>query len=215
MARGVLIAVEGIDASGKSSVCLRLTEACGGTLRLWSTRMPSVDNDGVIDTMRGRLWDDPRDIETAKAMLRLRAAQWSVDGPAIERDLRSGHNVLCDGYPYGAVARVMAASGQSAIDASWAEETMGEVVVPDLLVLVDIDPLHAAHGVWYGSWEGDPVVQHQRDLREALLDVTATIHTHVYHVEETWNDGNRRAEEEWDELMDAVRDVLARVGLKM
>ena len=137
-AKGVLIAFEGLDQSGKQTQAERLkaaVEARGGTSVLID--FPSYETDighEIEEGLHGR-----RDYE-ADVMQLLYVANRYEKRPQIERWLADGVVVICDRYRASSVAYGEA----QGLDPAWLTDVQTYLPPPDLTVLLDIAPETAA-----------------------------------------------------------------------
>jgi dTMP kinase len=138
MTRGLLIAFEGLDQSGKQTQAERLKaaiEARGGTCRLLS--FPAYDT--AIGEEIHRALHGTRDY-TADVMQLLYVANRYEHKPQIEQWLAAGITVVCDRY----VASSIAYGEAHDLDPRWLAEIQRFLPVADLTVLLDIAPDTAA-----------------------------------------------------------------------
>jgi thymidylate kinase len=181
----VLIALEGIDGSGKSTAARRLVAALPGAelLDRWSLPLDEGSYPGrQMSRLREVLW--PADLGSRGAdelgrhyWVFLQAAWYSV----LERALaaRSGAGiVVADGWWFRLVAK--AARGEP--EREWMESLFAGVRKPDLTLLLDVDPRLAwgrrgefksfELGRWNGQAGGarDGFCAFQGSVRERLLE---------------------------------------------
>ena len=131
--RGLLIAFEGLDQSGKQTQAERLRDrlvAAGRTVRLLS--FPSYHTH--IGAEIGRALKGERDYaaDTMQLLYVANRFEWK---PEIERELAKGTVVVCDRY----LASSVAYGEAFGLDGQWLSEIQRYLPQPDLTVLLDID----------------------------------------------------------------------------
>jgi dTMP kinase len=135
--RGRLVAVEGIDGAGKSTVARALARELRS--RGWSvtTRREPVDRElGALAQAAGA--DDPWAGAVYFTIDRFRAR------PALERDLRRHDLVLTDRSMYSTLAYQGSALPR-ALRHRLERLQMRATIVPDRVVLLEVDPAEARH----------------------------------------------------------------------
>ncbi len=132
--RGLLIAFEGLDQSGKQTQTERLRDqltAAGRQVRLLS--FPAYETPIGAEIRRaldgGREWG-------ADVMQLLYIANRYETKPLIERELARGVILVCDRY----VASSVAYGETQGLDASWLRDVQRHLPRPDLTFLLDIAP---------------------------------------------------------------------------
>lgn len=132
--RGLLIAFEGLDQSGKQTQAERLRDrlvAAGREVQLLSFpdyRTPiGVEIRQALDGRRD--WD-------AEVMQLLYIANRYEMRPRIESGLARGATLLCDRY----MASSIAYGEAQGLDASWLRDVQRHLPQPDLTLLLDIAP---------------------------------------------------------------------------
>jgi dTMP kinase len=132
--RGLLIAFEGLDQSGKQTQAERLRDRlvdAGRHVRLLS--FPAYET--PIGAEIRRALDGGRDW-AADVMQLLYIANRYEARPLIERELAQGTILVCDRYMASSVAY-----GESqGLDASWLRDVQRHLPQPDLTFLLDIAP---------------------------------------------------------------------------
>lgn len=132
--RGLLIAFEGLDQSGKQTQAERLRDRlvdAGRHVRLLS--FPAYET--PIGAEIRRALDGGRDW-AADVMQLLYIANRYEARPLIERELAQGTILVCDRYMASSIAY-----GQSqGLDASWLRDVQRHLPQPDLTFLLDIAP---------------------------------------------------------------------------
>jgi dTMP kinase len=132
--RGLLIAFEGLDQSGKQTQTERLRERlveAGRQVRLLS--FPAYET--PIGTEIRKALDGTRDW-AADVMQLLYIANRYEARPLIERDLARGVVLVCDRY----MASSIAYGESQGLDASWLRDVQRHLPQPDLTFLLDIAP---------------------------------------------------------------------------
>ena len=132
--RGLLIAFEGLDQSGKQTQAERLrdrlTEA-GRQVKLLS--FPAYDTPIGVEIRQAltgaRDWD-------ADVMQLLYIANRYEARPMIERELAQGTVLVCDRY----VASSIAYGETQGLDAAWLRDVQRHLPQPDITFLLDIAP---------------------------------------------------------------------------
>ena len=132
--RGLLIAFEGMDQSGKQTQAERLSErlvAAGGRVQLLSF----PDYRTPIGVEIGRALRGERDFgpDVMQLLYVANRHEWK---PAIDAALASGVTVVCDRYTASSVAYGEA----HGLDPAWLREIQSHLPHADLTVLLDIAP---------------------------------------------------------------------------
>jgi dTMP kinase len=136
--RGLLIAFEGLDQSGKETQAERLRDRWKGEGR--KAKLISFPDYGTsIGEEIARALQGERDYDPEVMQLLYIANRYERRGD-IERWLDAGVIVLCDRYMASSVA-YGAAQG---LDAAWLADIQKFLPVPDLTILLDISPETAA-----------------------------------------------------------------------
>jgi len=133
--RGLLIAFEGLDQSGKQTQTERLRdrliEEAGRQVRLLS--FPAYET--PIGTEIRCALDGGRDW-AADVMQLLYIANRYEMRPLIERELSAGTILICDRY----IASSIAYGETQGLDASWLRDVQRHLPEPDMTFLLDIAP---------------------------------------------------------------------------
>jgi dTMP kinase len=138
MTRGLLIAFEGLDQSGKQTQAERLQatiEGRGGACRLLS--FPAYETaigEEIHRALHGRR-EYPADV-----MQLLYVANRYEHKPQIEEWLAAGTTIVCDRY----LASSIAYGEAHGLDPQWLAEIQRFLPAPDLTILLDIAPDRAA-----------------------------------------------------------------------
>jgi len=132
--RGVLIAFEGLDQSGKQTQ----TEALAGALTAAGStceRLSFPDYETAIGTELHRALHGQRDYP-ADVMQLLYVANRYETRPRIDAWLTAGRTVVCDRYTASSIAYGEA----QGLDARWLADIQKFLPPPDLTILLDIEP---------------------------------------------------------------------------
>ncbi len=132
--RGLLIAFEGLDQSGKQTQAERLRDRvveAGRLVRLLS--FPAYDT--AIGTELGRALQGDRDYgpDVMQLLYVANRYEWK---PQIEFELNRGTVLICDRY----LASSIAYGEAQGLDASWLVEIQKYLPQPDITFLLDMDP---------------------------------------------------------------------------
>jgi dTMP kinase len=136
--RGLLIAFEGLDQSGKQTQAERLRDRlvdAGRLVRLLS--FPAYDT--AIGTEIDRALRGVREYgpDVMQLLYVANRYEWK---PQIERELARGTVVICDRYLASSVAYGRA----QGLDAAWLADMQKYLPQPDLTILLDLDPAVSA-----------------------------------------------------------------------
>jgi dTMP kinase len=132
--KGLLIAFEGLDQSGKQTQAEMLRDRvveAGRLVRLLS--FPAYDTS--IGTEIGKALQGDRDYG-ADVMQLLYVANRYEYKPQIERELQRGTVLICDRY----LASSVAYGDAQGLDAAWLLDVQKHLPQPDLTFLLDIEP---------------------------------------------------------------------------
>ena len=132
--RGLLIAFEGLDQSGKQTQAERLRDRvveAGRLVRLLS--FPAYDTS--IGTEIGRALQGDRDYGPDVMQLLYVANRFELK-PQIEFELNRGTVLICDRY----LASSIAYGEAQGLDAAWLTEIQKYLPQPDVTFLLDMDP---------------------------------------------------------------------------
>jgi len=132
--RGLLIAFEGLDQSGKQTQAERLRDRvveAGRLVRLLS--FPAYDT--AIGTEIGRALQGDRDYgpDVMQLLYVANRYEWK---PQIEFELGRGTVLICDRY----LASSIAYGEAQGLDPAWLAEMQKHLPPPDITFLLDIDP---------------------------------------------------------------------------
>jgi dTMP kinase len=132
--RGLLIAFEGLDQSGKQTQAERLRDRvveAGRLVRLLS--FPAYDT--AIGTEIGRALQGEREYgpDVMQLLYVANRYEWK---PQIEFELQRGTVLICDRY----LASSIAYGEAQGLDAAWLTEMQKHLPQPDVTFLLDIDP---------------------------------------------------------------------------
>lgn len=129
--RGVLIAVEGIDGAGKTTVSKHLFEVfrkCG--FRTVYTYEP------YYDAVRAIFEAETMDLTPETEALLMVADRYSHFSRVIKRELEYGSIVILDRYKHSTIAY----QGAAGLPVDWLREIQKYLPDPDIAVYLDIDP---------------------------------------------------------------------------
>ena len=132
--RGLLIAFEGLDQSGKQTQTERLRDRlvdAGRQVRLLS--FPAYETPIGMEIRRAL---DGAHEWAADVMQLLYIANRYEERPLIERELAQGTVLVCDRY----VASSIAYGETQGLDASWLRDVQRHLPQPDITFLLDIAP---------------------------------------------------------------------------
>ena len=132
--RGLLIAFEGLDQSGKQTQAERLRDRlveAGRLVRLLS--FPAYDTSIGSEIERALRGDREYGPDVMQLLYVANRYEWK---PHIERELGRGTIVICDRYLASSVAYGVA----QGLDAGWLIEMQKYLPQPDATILLDIDP---------------------------------------------------------------------------
>lgn len=134
MMRGLLIAFEGLDQSGKQTQAERLRDRAveaGRLVRLLS--FPAYDT--AIGAEIGRALQGDRDYgpDVMQLLYVANRYEWK---PQIEFELGRGTVLICDRY----LASSIAYGEAQGLDPAWLTDMQKHLPQPDITVLLDIDP---------------------------------------------------------------------------
>ncbi|KAJ9617106.1 Thymidylate kinase [Cladophialophora chaetospira] len=167
--RGLLIVIEGLDRSGKSSQCQRLFDFFrlqGQRVRYVKFPDRSTPTGKMIDSyLTGKAQQDDHSVH-----LLFSANRWEAIS-SIKSDLLSGMNVIVDRYSFsGAV--YSAAKDNPELSLSWAWNPEIGLLKPDLLFFLDISSEVAAKRGGYGAerYEREEMQSRVRELFKGLFD---------------------------------------------
>jgi dTMP kinase len=135
----VFVTLEGIDRSGKTTQAALLTEALGPETLL--LREPGGTQAG--ERIRGLLKDPATDLDPRAELLLFCAARAELCARVVRPALDQGHDVVCDRFVDSTVAYQGAARGLG----TELVERLNEIAIagslPDVTVLLRIDPARA------------------------------------------------------------------------
>jgi dTMP kinase len=208
----VFVTLEGIDRSGKTTQAALLAEALGPETLL--LREPGGTDAG--ERIRGLLKDPAGELDPRTELLLFCAARAELCARLVRPALERGHDVVCDRFVDSTVAYQGAARGLG----TDVVERLNEIAVagslPDLTVLLRIDPERAeargqqrlAEGAADGAdrFEGEGI-EFQRLVAAAYDDLAARHGDRIAVV-----DAEADVAEVHARVMDVVERVAARHG---
>ncbi len=169
--RGRFIVVEGVDASGKSTLAARLAEAMSPRRRVLLTREPGGTRIG--EGIRKILLDARHSGMTPLTELLLyMASRAQLVEQEIRPALRRGIHVVCDRYYYSTAAYQGAAGGLGAGRVIEIAEKVCGFEKPDLVLVLDLPPriARARKGNRNDRVEGKGL-SYQDRVRRGFLDM--------------------------------------------
>jgi len=198
--RGRLIALEGRDASGKTTQARILARRLGAVL----TREPG--GTALGEAIRGLLLDPEVTALDARAEALLMAAARAQHVTETIRPAReAGRHVVTDRYSHSSLAYQGHGRGLAVKEVGWVSDWATGGLVPDLVVLVDV-PEDVARQRWVGSdrFEREDQVFHRR--------VAEGYHRLAAEDPELWRvvDGTGTVDEVAVRVWAAVEGLLAR-----
>lgn len=164
----VLVAFEGIDGSGKTTVCRRVHDALAGEHEIWRTREPTGTRLG--ERTRAAI-DEGHPV--AQALLFM--AQHRQHVAEVRDRLQEGTHVLSDRWSDSCLA-YQAATLEGHVDdpLAWLIEGIGDDLRPDLVVYLDLDVETALERVGErgsrAGFEHRELLEQVRANYEALAD---------------------------------------------
>jgi dTMP kinase len=132
--RGLLIAFEGLDQSGKQTQAERLRDRlvdAGRLVRLLS--FPAYDTPIGTEIERALRGDRDYGPDVMQLLYVANRYEWK---PQVERELARGTVVICDRY----LASSVAYGAAQGLDAAWLTDMQKYLPQPDVTLLLDIDP---------------------------------------------------------------------------
>ena len=154
--RGLLIAFEGLDQSGKQTQAELLRDRLAGARRLVRLlSFPAYDTSIGGEIERALRGDREYGPDVMQLLYIANRYEWK---PQMERELERGTVVICDRY----LASSVAYGEAQGLDPDWLLEMQKYLPQPDVTILLDIDPEVSARRK---TAERD---RYERDL--ALLD---------------------------------------------
>jgi thymidylate kinase len=207
----VLVALEGIDGVGKSTIapdlCERLRQTVTVDVELWRKSDPvAAPGPAAVKAreLHDLIWRHPEgepeaDVLGTRYHLFLHAAWFALVQRYRVRPLRArpGAVAIADGWYYRSVAKAVARDGLSE---QWCLSLFESAGAPDLVVLVDVDPRVAWHrregrfSPWeLGRWDGgvdDPYTSfcaYQTRLRLLLHAFAVRYGWAVVAPDESWS----------------------------
>ncbi|KIX09661.1 thymidylate kinase [Rhinocladiella mackenziei CBS 650.93] len=185
--RGLLIVVEGLDRSGKSSQCQRLVEyfqSNGKKVRYVKFPDRTTPTGQMINSyLTGQAQQDDHSIH-----LLFSANRWeAING--IQADIMNGVNVIVDRYSFsGAVYSAAKDNPDLSLDWAWYPEI--GLFKPDLLFFLDISSTDASTRGGYGSerYETEKMQARVRALFNELFTRLDGVSVHVINAGRTMDE---------------------------
>ncbi|KAJ1292118.1 hypothetical protein BS78_02G367900 [Paspalum vaginatum] len=162
--RGALVVLEGLDRSGKSSQCARLLSFLKGKgcdAEGW--RFP--DRTTSVGQMISAYLANQSQLDDRTVHLLFSANRWEKRG-LMESKLLSGTTLIVDRYSHSGVA-FSAAKG---LDLEWCKAPENELIAPDLVIYLDVQPEKAAERGGYGD-ERYEKIEFQKKVADYYLSL--------------------------------------------
>ena len=198
-AMGAIIVFEGIDGSGKSTVCRRVAEALRSEgLRAEATAEPTREGVGAFirSGSAGRI--------SQRAESLLFTADRYEHTAAMTKSASEGAVVLCDRYYASTIAYQSAKLDGDSADLEWLMGLCEPFVpVPDAVILLDVDPERSLERVCVRGEEGSKFenLPFLTQVRGAYLELADRYGYEVV-------DSSGTEDEVFDAVMRIVREVL-------
>ncbi|KAL5513022.1 CDC8 [Sanghuangporus vaninii] len=158
--RGVLIVIEGLDRSGKS------TQAGALAARLAQSNVPAKlikfpDRTTPIGKMIDAYLRSQSDLDDRAIHLLFSANRWEL-ATSIERTLSEGTTIICDRYAFSGVVY----SVSKGLPFSWCKSPDIGLPAPDLALFLDVSPEKARERGGYGEerYEKEEMQKRVREL---------------------------------------------------
>lgn len=158
-ARGALIAIEGLDRSGKSTQVERLVQQLGARLVKFPERTTAIGS--MIDSYL----TNKSEINDQSVHLLFSANRWEMLS-SILQTLSEGQHVVCDRYAFSGIAY----SHAKGLDLSWCAAPDVGMPLPDITLFLDLDEAEATKRAAYGEERYEKRV-FQRQVRHSFGDV--------------------------------------------
>jgi dTMP kinase len=205
--RGVLVTVEGVEGSGKSTQCGRLAAYLAGRgLEVVQTSEPDGTPLGL--RVRSLFEDGPTPTPLAQAFLFMAARQEHVSrviAPALAR----GAVVISDRYADATVAYQGYGQGMDVQTVRELNLLATGGILPDLTLVLDLDPaagMARIHGRALDAFEKMDLAFHRR-VREGYLEIARADKSRVQVLS-----ADRTSDQLHADVVRAVDDLLARRG---
>jgi dTMP kinase len=205
--RGVLVTVEGVEGSGKSTQCGRLAAYLAGRgLEVVQTSEPDGTPLGL--RVRSLFEDGPTPTPLTQAFLFMAARQEHVSrviAPALAR----GAVVISDRYADATVAYQGYGQGMDVQTVRELNLLATGGILPDLTLVLDVDPaagMARIHGRALDAFEKMDLAFHRR-VREGYLEIARADKSRVQVLS-----ADRTSDQLHADVVRAVDDLLARRG---
>lgn len=143
--RGTFIVLEGTDRVGKTTQCLKLTEALQRSGPVEMISFP--DRTTAIGQLIGSYLETRIDVDDHAIHLLFSANRWEL-APLMKRKLESGITLIVDRYAFSGVAYTRAKPG---FTADWCANTDAGLPKPDLVIFLHASPTLAAARAQFGT----------------------------------------------------------------
>jgi thymidylate kinase len=202
----VLIALEGIDGAGKSTLADLWAAALrrqGRTVEVLRKR-PGLDGEtGRLGDLQTLIWGSRADLDEggdlgARFHLLLHGAWYAGVGQRrLDPALRAGHTIIADGWWTRSAVK---ASLQPGVSLAWALTLFDQVPVPDRTILLDVSPrlAWARRPEGFTAWEtgrlsgvkaseADGFIHYQGSIAEGLRSLARRRHWQVLSPAPSWS----------------------------
>lgn len=196
---GAFVVLEGVDGSGKSTVCRRVAEALRSEgYRVETTAEPTSEGIGAFirSGKAGRI------SQRAESLLFVADRYEHTD--SIMEKVSEGAVVICDRYYASTVAYQSAKLDGDSADIGWLKGLCEPFVQrPDAVVLLDVDPeVSMARVESRGEEESKfESIRFQKQVRDRYLDLAEEYGFEVV-------DASRPEDEVFDDVMKIIREVV-------
>lgn len=195
--RGLLIAIEGIDGSGKTTIS-RMVEGYLSNLGL-KTIYTAEPTDGPVGRIiKERVFKAEERVDPYLEALLFAADRRYHVIFEIEPALKEGYIVVCDRYVHSSIAY----QGALGAPTSWVEEVNSQIVKPDVAIYIDVLPevgLKRKGEVRVATFEN---IEYLEKVRRIYLEL-------VSRGELILVDGSRRVDEVFREVLDVLEPKIS------
>ncbi|KAI9827011.1 MAG: Thymidylate kinase [Phylliscum demangeonii] len=201
--RGLLVVLEGLDRSGKSTQCARLVEALE-LLGIQVRGMRFPDRTTPIGQLIDRYLNGESAVDDHAIHLLFSANRWEA-AAQMRAEIQSGITLVLDRYYYSGCV-YSAAKHIPALDLEWARWPEVGLPAPDLCVFLDVPAAEAQQRGGFGQ-EKYETWQMQDRVRTLFAQVRET-EPAVSEVV----DAGRPVDEVADDVLEAVLTAIRRLG---
>ena len=196
---GAFVVLEGVDGSGKSTVCRRVAETLRSEgCRVETTAEPTSEGIGAFI----RSGSAGRISQRAESLLFIADRYEHTD--SIERKVAEGAIVICDRYYASTIAYQSAKLDGDSADIGWLKGLCEPFVQrPDAVILLDVDPeVSMARVESRGEEESKfECTRFQKQVRERYLDLAEEYGFEVV-------DASRPEDEVLGDVLKIIREVI-------